>query len=791
MAGRQVKLVAAYLAPNRPIIKSDLSACLSGGHPVLMAGDLNAKHVDWNSRLNTTRGKRLRDYANRNSCLIHGPESPTIVPYNSAWAPDVLDIVITKNLTIPVYLTTCTALSSDHLPVLIDTTCRSPFHNPPDRYNFKRTDWEKFREELENDVPLNPELSDSSSIDTCVENFSGAIERAIQASTPRLRGRGAAQPTIPAPIQDAIRLKNRLRRQWQVTRDPALKTRVNRLQRWVTAQLDEWRNDRWSRTLEALDTEDQSLWKMTKRVMRVPTPSRPLVTPGGLALSDAEKAEALADSLEAQFQPVTDPSDPTVIERVESELRAYSYVPASMPILTNPAEVADALRGLKVGKAPGPNGIPNRALKQLPHRAVALLVALFNAVLLTQYFPAAWKHARVISFPKPGKDPSLPASYRPISLLDTIGKLFERILLSRLLREVDRCGILRDEQFGFRAKHSTTLQLARLVERVTRNFEEKRLTGVVFLDVAKAFDTVWVDGLLYKLILLDFPSYLVKTVSSYLSGRTFEASFHAASSSRRVMRAGVAQGGIISPVLFSLYVNDMPIPSHHVDLALYADDTAIMATSRKPELLVKYLEEYLEELELWLAQWRIAINVTKSAAMLFVKRGRRLPVPRPVHLFGEPIRWVDRTRYLGVTLDARLTWAAHIAGVSKKAAQRMGILGPLLHRRSGLSIRNGVLLYKQLIRPMMDYACPIWRSAARSHVRKLQVIQSKCLRMVAGAPWYVGNLQIHEDLDVLPLSDHIRALTESFDSKLAGVANPLVHQLGRYLRWPKTGPDRS
>ena len=104
--------------------------------------------------------------------------------------------------------------------------------------------------------------------------------------------------------------------------------------------------------------------------------------------------------------------------------------------------------------------------------------------------------------------------------------------------------------------------------------------------MAKAFDTVWIDGLLYKLTLLNFPSYIVHTISSYLRCRTFEAYFQTATSSRRGMRAGVAQGGLISPGLFSLYVNDMPSPSHHVEVALFADDTAVIATSRKPTLLV-------------------------------------------------------------------------------------------------------------------------------------------------------------------------------------------------------------
>ena len=118
----------------------------------------------------------------------------------------------------------------------------------------------------------------------------------------------------------------------------------------------------------------------------------------------------------------------------------------------------------------------------------------------------------------------------------------------------------------------------------------------------------------------------------------------------------------------------------------------------------------------------------------------------------------------------------------------MGMLGPLLNRKNDLSIRNRVLLYKQLIHPMMDYACPASRSAAHTHVQRLHVLQSKCLRLATGAPLYVSSRQIHEDLGVPLFADHIRALTSSFDSKLVDVENPLVWQLNRYLRRPSVDP---
>jgi len=236
-----------------------------------------------------------------------------------------------KDLLFPVYLTSCSALSSDHLPVLIDTMCHSSFQHPPDCPDFRRTDWATYQTHLEDQIPFDPELHNGMAIDTCVENFSGAILKALQASIPKCRLLDDPGPTITAGIQDEIRLKNRLRRQWQVTRDPTLKAEVNHLQRLVTCQLNEWRNDQCSMTIESLDPEDQLLWRKTKRVMRVPSSSPLLVTLGGFALSDSEKAEALAVNLESQFQLVTNPSVPAVIEMVDVVLRSYFTTPASKP----------------------------------------------------------------------------------------------------------------------------------------------------------------------------------------------------------------------------------------------------------------------------------------------------------------------------------------------------------------------------------------------------------------------------------------------------------------------------
>jgi hypothetical protein len=245
-ANRPVKIVAAYLSLTRPLIELDLNECLSGGLPVLMASDLIAKHTDWNSRFITTRGALLRDYANRNACLIYVPEFPTTVPYQQTAKPDVLDIVLVKDFVLPLHLTVCPALSSDDLLVLIDTTCRTSFRNLLDRPDFKRMDLVAYQACLEDRFPGNPSVNDEQAIDSCVEELSNAIQVSIAASAPRRRPRADLQPALAAEIRDEIRLKRR----WQVTRDPTLKVMVNRLQRSVSHRLNEWQTSngamRWN-----------------------------------------------------------------------------------------------------------------------------------------------------------------------------------------------------------------------------------------------------------------------------------------------------------------------------------------------------------------------------------------------------------------------------------------------------------------------------------------------------------------------------------------------------------------
>ncbi|CAH1384258.1 unnamed protein product [Tenebrio molitor] len=267
----------------------------------------------------------------------------------------------------------------------------------------------------------------------------------------RVEPRHKNKNNVPQWIVDLIRAKNLARRLAHRTGDAVDRREANRLGNEVKYALIDHRNDQWERKLESLTAEDNSIWRMAKALRSNKKPLPPIHGTRGLVFSNEEKAEAFADSLELQCRPNIEDADVDHIERIEHQVEdILSRQIETSTTPTSPAEVRKIIGSLKVKKAPGPDNIPNKALKLLPDRVVVALTTIINASLRLCHFPSRWKKANVIFIPKPGKDPKFPQNHRPISLLSSIGKVLEKVILTRLVRVTNEKQILPDEQFGFR-----------------------------------------------------------------------------------------------------------------------------------------------------------------------------------------------------------------------------------------------------------------------------------------------------------------------------------------------------
>lgn len=349
-------------------------------------------------------------------------------------------------------------------------------------------------------------------------------------------------------------------------------------------------------------------------------------------------------------------------------------------------------------KAPGFDLITGKILRELPDKAIILLCHIFNAMLRLTYWPLTWKYAEIIMLQKPGKPVDDVKSYRGISLLPTLSKIFEKLILNRILNEESVQNVLPNHQFGFRQFHSTIQQVHRVVNIIGQSLEEKSFCSGAFLDQQAAFDKVWHTGLLYKVKNI-LPQQLYLLLRSYLKDRFFRVKFNGTLSKYGQIIASVPQGSVLGPFLYTLYTHDLPL-CDNTTTATFADDCAILAKHKDSTAASDALQNHLNILELWLKKWRIRVNETKSVHVTFTLKKSICP---PVALNNTLIPQDNKARYLGIHLDQKLNWKHHIqmkkTQLDLKHRKMFWLLGP----NSELPIENKLLLYKMILKPIWTY----------------------------------------------------------------------------------------
>jgi hypothetical protein len=291
----------------------------------------------------------------------------------------------------------------------------------------------------------------------------------------------------------------------------------------------------------------------------------------------------------------------------------------------------------------------------------------------------------------------------------------------RLARQALREGFIPNEQFGFRKHHSTTAQLARLTDFIIHGLNTNKHMDTITLDFEKAYDRVWINGLLFKLINFKFPAYLIKFLHSYLSHRSFSVALSGITSPTKYPMAGLPQGAVLSPILFTLYTADFPrIP--HIHTALFADDTALFTQSWRIDTISRRLSRALGRILNYLSRWGLKVNIDKPKAIVFTKR--RPTHPAPIRLEGVTIPWTTEVIYLGLKLTSTLNYSIHIKRSALKALGNLVNLFPLLAKESALSTAIKLHLYKASIRSTMTYTAPVWCSVSTSTYQYLQIVQN-------------------------------------------------------------------
>ena len=338
---------------------------------------------------------------------------------------------------------------------------------------------------------------------------------------------------------------------------------------------------------------------------------------------------------------------------------------------TTEYEISKIIGSLK-DSASGWDDLTSNMIKHVKDSITVPLVHICNRSFVTGIFPSELKIANVVPIYKSG-DEMVFSNYRPVSVLPVFSKLLERLVYNRLISHINDNKLLYEYQFGFQKGKSTHLAIMMLVDKITEALDQGESVVGVFLDFSKAFDTVDHNILLQKMNRYGICGVELQWIEDYLSNRMQYVTYNNHKSLHEKVNCGVPQGSILGPILFLLYINDLTNVSEFCFSVLFADDTNMFITGKDMDVLCQQLNKDLRNVQEWLQCNKLSLNVLKTHYMVFTPRNELIN-DIDVKIYNVQIQRVYATKFLGVQIDAQLTWKTHIEYTCKKLSKCVGIL---------------------------------------------------------------------------------------------------------------------
>ena len=775
LSGRRLVIVSVYFPGSSDprtlsLYRRDLEILSGLGTDVLIGGDLNARHPFWGCAGTNAAGTVLFQEAIGGDMFLHFPDSPTHFPHSGS-TPSTLDLLLTKGFPAPTDITVDPCLCSDHVPVFFTVVDGVELADIPHQVvkDFTSANWRRYSSMITLTLSdLNADgISSTQDIEDTLGRLTAAIQEADRSCIPRKR-RQFGTFGLTREILTLIGLRKSAIRGWQRTRDPAFRQRARLLDLEVEKATESLVNKRFGDAVQRLNDDPgphrRKFWKLVRNLRKRPSVVPTLQTDDGPLVTQSEKCEAFATHYRDIAGVASTQHSPSLGAEIRQHVNRLRCTPLSandVPVISRRI-VEDEIRWLKNGKAPGLDGITALHLKHLPATAILLITEIFNACLRLGFFPTQWKLSKVISICKPDKPSDDVTSYRMLSLLPTLSKLFERILLPHLRNHIEENSVIPSFQYGFQPGKSSVHQLYRVTKLIKGQLSQRRTVGMLCLDLKCAFDCVQHDSLMYKMSKLRFPLYLLKIVDSFLTCREFKVAIGNTFSTVMESMTGVPQGSVISPTLFNLYVHDIPVPAD-VTMAQLADDSAYITASHRTSTIVRRLQLTGNRVVRFFKKWGVRVSGPKSSAILFTKKlAARHRATRNLVINGDDVQWSNVVKYLGMQLDRRLTFGPHIQSLITRSEKAMRCLYPLINRRSRLRMSNRLLLFKSIYRPTFTYGAPVFTRCAATHKRRLQLHQNRILKLMMNKPRRFSTSRLHNLAGVDMINDHLSKLSENF-----------------------------
>ena len=414
---------------------------------------------------------------------------------------------------------------------------------------------------------------------------------------------------------------------------------------------------------------------------------------------------------------------------------------------TTSNEIFDIICSLNCKRSSGYDEIPLDIVHLTAPQIAFPLSLIINCSISSGIFPNSLKIAKICPIFKNGDNRSL-SNYRPISVLPSFSKIFEKAIYNRLLHFLNSNNSITNCQYGFRRNQSTYMALLNMHDKITEAMDKNEYVLGVYFDLAKAFDSLNHDILCNKLSYYGIRGKPLDLFIDYLSNRKQFVQMNDTRSLLQPISCGVPQGSILGPLLFIIYINDIVNCSSKLFPILFADDTNVFLSNSNQETLYNEMNCELQKLADWFCVNKLSVNAVKTNFMFFGRKKDNCTIP--IILNGTPLDRVQTTKFLGVIIDDKFCWKDHINHICNKIAKNIGVMHRL---KNILPSKVQLTLYYSLIYSYLTYCNIVWGNASNVYIDRLFILQKRALRIICNAEYRAHTRSLFGNLELLNMYD--------------------------------------